>query len=140
LTVRQLGEVIIMTTLDHIILKVNDIDASIVFYTEIMGFSNQGADGPFTIIRVAEDFQMQLAPWGTPGFEHYAFAVSKTEFDSIFQRVKTAGIEYGPSFDSVGSNSGPGVEAGAKGDAPTLYFNDPNQHLIEIRHYDPVAA
>jgi catechol 2,3-dioxygenase-like lactoylglutathione lyase family enzyme len=125
-----------MTTLDHIILKVNDIDASVGFYTEIMGFLNQGTDGPFTIIRVAEDFQMQLAAWGTPGFEHYAFAVSKNDFDTIFQRVKTAGIEYGPTFDSVGSNSGPGVEAGARGDAPTLYFNDPNKHLIEIRYYD----
>jgi len=129
---------IVMTTLDHIILKVNDIDASVVFYTEILGFSNQGTDGPFTIIRVAEDFQMQLAPWGTPGFEHYAFAVSKTDFETIFQRVKAAGIEYGASFDSVGSNTGPGVEAGARGDAPTLYFNDPNQHLIEIRYYAPV--
>jgi len=129
-----------VTTLDHIILKVNDIDASVVFYTEIMGFSNQGTNGPFTIIRVAESFQMQLAPWGTPGFEHYAFAVSKTDFDTIFQRIKSAGLAYGPSFDSVGSNLGPGTEAGAKGDAPTLYFNDPNKHLIEIRHYDAVAS
>ena len=125
-----------MTTLDHIIVKVNDIDASIVFYTQIMGFSNQGSSGPFTIIRVAEDFQIQLAPWGTPGFEHYAFAVCKTDFENIFRRVKSAGINYGASFDSVGSNSGPGIEAGARGDAPTLYFNDPNQHLVEIRHYD----
>ncbi|MCX2983120.1 hypothetical protein EYC98_19840 [Halieaceae bacterium IMCC14734] len=129
-----------MTTLDHVILKVNDMDASIIFYTEIMGFLNQGTAGPFTIIRIAEDFQIQLAPWGTPGFEHYAFAVSKTDFDSIFWRVKSAGIEHGPSFDSVGSNSGPGIEAGARGDAPTLYFNDPNQHLIEIRHYDSIVA
>lgn len=125
-----------MTTLDHIILKVNDLDASIGFYTEIMGFTNLGPSGPFTIIRVSEDFQMQLAPWGTPGFEHYAFAVSRTDYDNIFQRVKSAAIEYGPSFDSVGSNSGAGIEAGAKGDAPTVYFNDPNKHLIEIRHYD----
>ena len=129
-----------MTTLDHIILKVNDIEASIVFYTKIMGFSNQGTNGPFTVIKVAEDFQMQLAPWGTPGFEHYAFAVSRPDFERIFARVKSAGIEYGPSFDGVGSSSGPGIETGARGDAPTLYFNDPNQHLIEIRHYDPVAA
>ena len=51
-------------------------------------------------------------------------------------RVKSAGIEYGPSFDSVGSNTGPGLETGARGAAPTLYFNDPNRHLIEIRAYD----
>jgi hypothetical protein len=28
-----------------------------------------------------------------------------------------------------------GEEAGARGPAPTLYFNDPNKHLIEIRTY-----
>jgi catechol 2,3-dioxygenase-like lactoylglutathione lyase family enzyme len=124
-----------MAKLDHIILKVNDLAASIAFYTHIMGFTSEGADGPFTVIRVAPEFQMQLAPWGTPGYEHYAFAVSETDFESIFERVKAAGIDYGPTFDSVGCNDGPGRESGAMGEAPTLYFSDPNKHLIEIRCY-----
>ena len=54
-----------VATLDHIILKVNDLDASVEFYTKIMGFSLVGADGPFTVIRSSPDFQLQLAPWGT---------------------------------------------------------------------------
>jgi len=82
-----------MATLDHIILKVNDLDASVDFYTKIMGFTNDGLDGPFTIIRTSQNFQMQIAPWGTPGFEHYAFAVSNEEFEQIFDRVKAAGID-----------------------------------------------
>jgi catechol 2,3-dioxygenase-like lactoylglutathione lyase family enzyme len=125
-----------MARLDHIILKVNNLDASVEFYTKVMGFKNDGVDGPFTIIRTSKDFQMQIAAWGTPGFEHYAFSVTKTEFDQIFERVRDASIDFGPTFDSVGSNTGPGVEAGALGDAPTLYFNDPSKHLIEIRTYD----
>ena len=129
-----------MTTLDHIILKVNDQEESVDFYTKIMGFKNCGTDGPFTVIRISDSFQMQLAPWGTPGFEHYAFAVSESEFNEIFDRVKKAGIEYGPTFDSVGDNIGPGIEVGARGKAPTLYFNDPNKHLIEIRTYDSADA
>ncbi len=128
-----------MAKLDHIILKINDLEASVDFYTRIMGFENTGQDGPFTVIRSDPEFQMQLAPWGTPGFEHYAFAVSRAEFDAIFERVRAAGIDYGPTFDSVGSNSGPGVETGARGDAPTLYVNDPNRHLIEIRTYESKA-
>ena len=124
-----------MAKLDHIILKVNDLNASVAFYTGIMGFANGGADGPFTIIRVSEDLQLQLAPWGTEGFEHYAFAVAPDEFDAIFSRIRDAGIDYGPSFHDVGANTGPGVESGARGKAPTLYFNDPNNHLIEIRTY-----
>jgi len=124
-----------MAKLDHIILKVNELNASIDFYTQIMGFENCGSDGSFSIIRTGDDFQMQLAPWGTQGFEHYAFSVTEQEFDEIFNRVKAAGIDFGPTFDSVGSNTGPGVEAGALGDAPTVYFYDPSKHLIEIRAY-----
>jgi catechol 2,3-dioxygenase-like lactoylglutathione lyase family enzyme len=125
-----------MVELDHIILKVNELDKSVAFYTEVMGFENAGMDGPFTVIRTSENFQMQLAPWGTEGFEHYAFAVSRKQFDEIFLRVKKAGIDYGPTFDSVGTNSGPGNESGARGEAPTVYINDPSNHLIEIRTYD----
>jgi catechol 2,3-dioxygenase-like lactoylglutathione lyase family enzyme len=124
-----------MATLDHLILKVNDVTASVRFYQDILGFALEGTDGPFTIVRVGADCQLQLAPWGTPGFEHYAFAVSRAEFDEIFARITAAGIAYGPTFDSVGTNAGPGEEAGARGAAPTLYFNDPNKHLIEIRAY-----
>jgi len=124
-------------TLDHVILKVNDLETSVSFYCDVLGFEHAGSDGPFTVVRVSPDFQLQIAPWGTPGFDHYAFAVSRAEFDAIFQRVREAGIDFGPTFDGVGSNQGPGREAGARGEAPTLYFEDPNRHLIEIRTYEP---
>jgi len=124
-----------MATLDHIILKVNDLAASVAFYTQVLGFTLQGQDGPFTVLRAGPECQLQLAPWGTPGFEHYAFAVSSEEFGQIFARIKAAGMAHGPTFDSVGTNTGPGEESGAHGPAPTLYFNDPNQHLLEIRAY-----
>lgn len=124
-----------MATLDHLILKVNDLEASVRFYVEIMGFAQAGRDGPFTVIKAGPDCQLQLAPWGTPGFEHYAFAVTPAEFDAILARIQAAGLGYGPSFDAVGTNKGPGREAGARGPGPTLYFNDPNEHLIEIRTY-----
>jgi hypothetical protein len=103
----------------------------------VLGFEDEGMDGPFTHIRIGPNCHLQLAPWATAGFEHYAFAVSRTEFDQIFDRIKVAGIAYGPTFDSVGTNSGSGEESGARGYAPTLYFNDPNKHLLEIRSYDP---
>jgi catechol 2,3-dioxygenase-like lactoylglutathione lyase family enzyme len=125
-----------MAKLDHIILKVNDLQASVTFYRDVLEFTLEGTDGPFTVLRAGPDFLLQLAPWGTPGLEHYAFAVSKAEFRHIFDRIKAAGIAFGPTFDSVGANSEPGQETGARGLAPTLYFNDPNQHLLEIRTYD----
>ena len=125
-----------MATIDHLILNVNEIPASVDFYVNVLGFKLEGEDGPFTVIRVSDDFTLQLAPWGASGNEHLAFALSREAFDKAFARMKKKGIPYGDSFHSVGNNSGPGVETGARGAAPTLYMNDPNKHLIEIRTYD----
>jgi catechol 2,3-dioxygenase-like lactoylglutathione lyase family enzyme len=124
-----------MTTIDHIILNTNDLAASVDFYTNTLGFKNEGQDGPFTVIRVSEDFTLQLAAWGTKGNEHYAFAMPREDFDAAFARVKANKIAYGDSFHSVGNNAGPGNEVGARGPGPTVYMFDPNHHLIEIRTY-----
>ncbi len=125
-----------MPVIDHLILNVNEVSSSVDFYINVLGFELEGEDGPFTVIRVNQDFTLQLAPGGTRGNEHLAFALSREAFDDTFARVKEKGIPYGDSYDSVGNNSGPGVESGARGPAPTLYMNDPNNHLIEIRTYD----
>ena len=125
-----------MAAIDHLILNINDVPASVDFYVNVLGFELEGEDGPFTVIRVNEAFTLQLAPWGTGGNEHLAFALSLEAFDDAFARVKEKGIPYGDSFHSVGNNAGPGVESGARGPAPTLYMRNPNNHLIEIRTYD----
>ena len=125
-----------MATIDHLILNINDVSANVDFYVNVLGFACEGNEGPFTVIRVSEDFTLQLAPWGTEGNQHLAFALSREAFDRVFALLKEKGIPYGDSYLSVGSNLGPGVESGARGPAPTIYLNDPNKHLIEIRTYD----
>jgi catechol 2,3-dioxygenase-like lactoylglutathione lyase family enzyme len=125
-----------MAMLDHLILKVNDVEASMAFYTDVMGFGDDGTDGPFRVIRVSPETTMQLAPWGTQGGEHLAFALAPAEFDATFGRIRDAGVPYGDSFHDVGNMAGPGHELGARGGGPTVYLFDPSQHLIEIRHYE----
>jgi catechol 2,3-dioxygenase-like lactoylglutathione lyase family enzyme len=121
--------------LDHLILKVNDREASIAFYTHVLGFRHEGERGPFSVLRVTDRLTLQLAPWGSQGGEHLAFAMTRSEFDDVFHRVKEGGIAYGDAFDTVGSGRGPGDEEGARGNGKALYFFDPSRHLIEIRHY-----
>ncbi len=122
--------------LDHFILPVSDAEESARFYTNILGLTNEGRREPFTVVRVTSDFTIQLAPWGTKGGEHLAFAMPRAEFEEVFRRVREAGIEFGDSFHSVGNMKGPGEEHGARGPAASLYFFDPNKHLIEIRYYE----
>jgi catechol 2,3-dioxygenase-like lactoylglutathione lyase family enzyme len=122
--------------IDHIILKVNDAKASVDFFVRILGFTYEGEDGPFSVVRVSETFTLQLAPWGTSGGEHLAFAMTRAEHDAAFARLRDDGVPYGDSFHDVGNQKGPGDETGARGMGKALYFFDPNKHLIEIRHYD----
>ncbi|MBM4266563.1 MAG: hypothetical protein FJ144_08140 [Deltaproteobacteria bacterium] len=122
--------------LDHLILPVNEIEASVRFYTGVLGLVCEGERPPFTVLRVDSGLTLQLAPWGTQGGTHLAFAMSAAEFESVFRRIREAGIEYGDSFHSVGNGKGPGLEDGARGPGLALYCFDPSRHLIEIRHYE----
>ncbi len=124
------------TQLDHMILRVNDRAQSVAFYTDVLGLSYEGEREPFSVIRVTPEFTLQLAPWGTTGGEHLAFAMSRTEFEQVFRRVRETGIAYGDSFHTVGNMRGPGDESGARGPGKALYFFDLSKHLIEIRHYE----
>ena len=124
--------------LDHIILAVNDRARSVAFYANVVGLEHDGDRGPFSMLRVTPSLVIQVAAWGTEGGEHLAFAMSKAEFDAAFARVQGAGIAYGDRFDTVGNMRGPGDEAASRGMGKAVYFFDPDQHLIEFRHYDVV--
>lgn len=121
--------------LDHLILAVNDVPASVAFYESVLGFACEGARGPFTVLRVADDLTLQLAPWGTEGGLHLAFALPRADFEAAFARVRHAGIPFGDSFHDVGNGRGPGDEDGARGPGKAVYVFDPSKHLIELRHY-----
>jgi catechol 2,3-dioxygenase-like lactoylglutathione lyase family enzyme len=121
--------------LDHMILAVNDAKETIAFYESILGFEYSGEMEPFSVVRVTPELTLQLAPWGTEGGVHLAFAMEPDEFDAAFARVRESGIEFGDSFHSVGNMQGPGPEPGARGAGQAVYFFDPNKHLIEIRCY-----
>jgi catechol 2,3-dioxygenase-like lactoylglutathione lyase family enzyme len=122
--------------LDHLIVPVNDRDASVAFFEDILGLQCEGESPPFAVVRVTPELTLQLAPWGTEGGMHLAFAMTAEEFAAAFARVRAAGLEYGDSFHAVGNQQGPGREDGARGPGSALYLFDPNRHLVELRHYE----
>ena len=105
-----------MPVLDHLIVSVNDREASLRFYTEVLGFEDEGERGPFNQVRLNPDY-------------------SRADFDSAFERIRKAGLEYGDSFDRADNMKGPGIADGAHGETQSLYLFDPNHHLIELLYY-----
>ena len=65
--------------LDHLILQVNDLEASIAFYRDVLGFAYEGRREPFAVLRVNPDLVLQLAAWGSEGGCHLAFALPNVE-------------------------------------------------------------
>jgi catechol 2,3-dioxygenase-like lactoylglutathione lyase family enzyme len=122
--------------LDHIILPVNDRETSVAFYTDVLGLEHEVEREPFSVIRVTPAFTLQLAPWGTSGGYHVAFAMADHEFREVFARIRARGIPFGDSFHAVGNMQGPGAEDGSRGTGRAVYLNDPNEHLVEIRCYE----
>jgi catechol 2,3-dioxygenase-like lactoylglutathione lyase family enzyme len=122
--------------LDHLILPVNDAAESVRFYTQVLGFGDDGERPLFSVVRVNDGTTLQLAPWGTEGNVHLAFGMPRGEFDAAFDRIRAAGLAFGDSFHDAANGRGPGDEDGARGPGQAIYLLDPNRHLIEIRHYD----
>ena len=122
--------------LDHLILPVNDAAESVAFFTSVLGFGDDGEQPPFSVVRVSPTFTLQLAPCGTEGNVHLAFAMPRVEFDAALARVRAAGLPFGDSFHDADNGRGPGDEPGAQGPGKAVYLLDPNRHLIELRYYE----
>ena len=126
--------------LDHTIVEVKNIEESIRFYRDIMGFEHRkGQSTAFEVMRVNQDFSFDLLAAESVESQHFAFCMDQVTFDAIFGRLKKTGIMYGDSFKRTDNLQGPGRALGTRGMADAIYFYDPSGHLMEIRHYSDEA-
>lgn len=114
--------------LNHTIVAAHDKKASARFLADLLGLEVAPEYGPFVPVQmpngVTLDY-MDTAESITP--QHYAFLVSEDEFDTIFARVREAGLTFwaDPHHDRPGSIN---HNDGGRG----AYFDDPNGHNLEI--------
>ena len=123
--------------LDHTVVAASEIEATIEFYSTIMGFWYDGKFGNFEQIRINDGLILDFVSGDPEPARHFAFALDHESFDQVFARVKEAGISYGDSPHSRGNMKGPGKTMGARGSGDSVYFHDPNGHILEIRRYSP---
>jgi len=113
--------------LNHTIVPARDKEASAQFFARIMGVPYEGQRGHFAVVRINERLTLDYDEAESFEHHHYAFKVSESEFDRIFERIRAEKLAYG---------SGPGASdnmqiyqrRGGRG----FYFRDPNGHLLEV--------
>src|ERR1700719_4368081 len=82
-------------TLNHMIVPAHDKEVSAKFFARMFGLKYEGAMSHFAPVRINETLNHGFDNWENVEMHHYAFQVGDAEFDSIFARIKEAGIPYG---------------------------------------------
>ncbi len=119
---------------DHIVLRVQDPEASVRWYVEKFGFLVHRLDEfragtvPFPSVEIRPgqiiDLDAREEATGT-NVSHFAIEISPTDLYALRDSGAFAVID------------GPYRRWGARGPADLVYVTDPDGHMIELRHYGP---
>ncbi|MGA7707334.1 MAG: VOC family protein [Acidobacteriaceae bacterium] len=116
--------------LDHLVLTVANIDATVDFYTEVLGMDVIKVDGrktlAFGIQRLnlhqrGHEFEPKAAH-PTPGSADLCF-LTTTSLDTVIEYLKEKKVHI---------EAGPVERDGAIGKLRSIYLRDPDRNLIEI--------
>lgn len=113
--------------LNHTIVPARDKEASAQFLARIMGLPYEGRHGHFAVVRVNDRLTFDYDDADRFEHHHYAFKVSESEFDGIFERIRAEKLAYG-SGPGTPDNMQINQRRGGRG----FYFRDPNGHLLEV--------
>ena len=124
--------------IDHIVLRVVDLDAMVNFYTRVLGCAIERRQDEIGLVQlragrslvdlVPIDGKLGRAGGAAPGEEgrnvdHFCFRVEPFNAESIHSHLAAHGVEAGK------------VESryGAEGEGPSIYLNDPEGNTVELK-------
>ncbi len=123
--------------LDHSILDVKDLTESVAFYSNVVGLESRGRSSGFEVMLITPDLALDLSEEPNPTSRHLAFCMDRTTFEATFTRIRNSGTRYGDGPSRATNMRGPGRSSGVHGATDSVYFIDPNGHILEILTYDP---
>lgn len=134
-----------VTDLDHIVLRVRDLDASLKFYEDLLGLAVVGrrehtaGERPFLSVRVGGQL-IDLWPDATydralgasaGGLFHFCVRTAD-DLDEVLPALRDAGIEI--------LETAPAVRFGATGYGRSIYVRDPDGYMVELKEDRPASG
>lgn len=113
--------------LNHTIVPARDKEASAQFLARIMGLLYEGKHAHFAVVRINDRLTLDFDEAESFEHHHYAFKISESQFDEIFERIRAEKIAYG-SRPGAPDDMQINHRRGGRG----FYFRDPNGHLLEV--------
>ena len=129
-----------ITEMDHIVLRSRDVEESLRFYTEVLGLQAERVEqwragevrfpsarlNADTIIDFFASENMPEDKDGPRNQDHYCMVIDQTDMDELKAHMEAIGVEI---------QTGPGKRWGSHGDGISLYIYDPDDNVVELRHY-----
>ncbi|NNG40994.1 VOC family virulence protein [Flexivirga sp. ID2601S] len=120
-----------VTQLDHLVLRVADVDRALAFYTEALGLTAERVDEwragtvPFPSVRITGETIIDLVV-GEPSaaLDHFCLVVDPGDADALLDNER---LEF--------ADRTPAERSGARGTGMSLYTHDPDGNTIELRWY-----
>ena len=126
--------------MDHIVLRNQDVETSLRFYTEVLGMKAERVEEwragqvRFPSARLNDDtiidfFGTDQSPIGKDearNQDHFCMVIEHTDMEELKTKFEAMGVEI---------QGGPGMRWGSHGDGISLYIYDPDNNVIELRHY-----
>ncbi|HEY3711272.1 MAG TPA: VOC family protein [Amycolatopsis sp.] len=120
--------------LDHLVLTVADVDATVVFYTRVLGMTEVTFKGgrkalafgrsKINLHQAGQEFEPK-ARHPAPGSADLCLITTDT-LDEVQDDLARAGVPV---------EEGPVERTGATGPILSVYFRDPDGNLIEVSRY-----
>ncbi len=124
--------------IDHIVLRVRDLDAMMGFYTQVLGCTIEKRQEAIGLIQlragaslvdlVPVDGKLGKMGGAAPGKEgrnvdHFCFRVDDFNEQEILAWLESHGVQAGPAESRYG----------AEGEGPSIYVNDPEGNTVELK-------
>jgi catechol 2,3-dioxygenase-like lactoylglutathione lyase family enzyme len=124
--------------LDHLVLTVADLDATVAFYAGVLGMRHVVSADRHALhfgrqklnLHVAGHEFEPKARHPAPGSADLCF-IAAVAFDAVLAGLRDAGVAV---------EEGPVAREGALGTMTSVYVRDPDANLVEISVYDGVGT
>ena len=122
--------------LDHIVLRVADMDRAIAFYRDVLGASEERRIDSIGLVQMrAGRSLIDLVPLpdgakaGEANVEHFALTVTPFDPETLSRHLADHGLAC----------EEPARRYGAQGYGPSIYIDDPDGNVVELKGPPEVA-
>jgi catechol 2,3-dioxygenase-like lactoylglutathione lyase family enzyme len=124
--------------IDHLVLRVVDVDAMLAFYCGVLGMQVERRLDELGLIQlragrslldlVPVDGELGRAGGAPPGkggrnLDHFCLRVDPFDEAAIREALRAAGVDPGETESRYG----------AEGEGPSIYVNDPEDNVVELK-------